>query len=55
MTVPNIILDLVERFERNLPAYRSGSHNDPRLRQALAMVAEIEFYRYKVRFSFKKV
>ena len=28
--------------------------NDPRLRRALAMVPDIEFYRYEVRFSLKK-
>lgn len=33
MTVPNIVLDLVERFERNLPAYRSGSYNETQLRR----------------------
>jgi hypothetical protein len=54
MTVPNIVLDLVERFERNLAAYRSGSYNETQLRRASTMVPDIEFYRYEVRFSLKK-
>jgi hypothetical protein len=33
MPVPQTIQDLVERFERNLPAYRSGSYNETQLRR----------------------
>jgi predicted type IV restriction endonuclease len=33
MSAPKEILDLVERFERNLEAYRSGQYNEAQLRQ----------------------
>jgi hypothetical protein len=33
MPAPQIIQDLVERFERNLPAYRSGSYNETQVRR----------------------
>jgi predicted type IV restriction endonuclease len=33
MSAPKEILDLVERFERNLEAYRSGQYNEAQVRQ----------------------
>lgn len=33
MTVPEIILELIERFERNLDAYKSGSYNETQVRR----------------------
>src|SRR4030065_19942 len=33
MTAPKEIVDLVERFERNLDAYRSGRYNETQLRR----------------------
>jgi len=33
MTAPQIILDLIERFERNLEAYKSGSYNETQVRR----------------------
>jgi hypothetical protein len=33
MSVPSAILELVERFEANLDAYRSGNYNETRLRR----------------------
>ena len=33
MPVPQIILDLVERFERNYDAYKSGSYNETQVRR----------------------
>jgi len=33
MSAPQAILDLVERFERQLDAYKSGSYNEAQLRQ----------------------
>ena len=32
-TCPKEVLDLVERFERNLEAYKSGQYNEMQLRQ----------------------
>jgi hypothetical protein len=33
MSAPRIILDLIERFERNREAYRSGQYNQTQLRR----------------------
>ena len=33
MAVPQIILELIERFERNLEAYKSGSYNETQVRR----------------------
>jgi len=33
MPVPQLILDLIERFERNLDAYKSGSYNETQVRR----------------------
>lgn len=33
MAMPDIILDLIERFERNLIAYKSGSYNETQVRR----------------------
>ena len=33
MSVPNTILELVERFDRQRDAYRSGDYNEARLRR----------------------
>lgn len=33
MTVPAIILDLVERFEQNLDAYKEGKYNETQVRR----------------------
>ncbi len=33
MAVPDILLDLIERFERNLNAYKSGSYNETQVRR----------------------
>jgi predicted type IV restriction endonuclease len=33
MTVPKIIFELVERFDRNLESYRSGQYNETQLRR----------------------
>jgi hypothetical protein len=33
MSAPQIILDLIERFERNLNAYKSGSYNETQVRR----------------------
>jgi len=33
MPVPQIIIDLIERFERNLDAYKSGSYNETQVRR----------------------
>lgn len=33
MPAPQAILDLVERFDRNLPSYRSGQYNETQLRR----------------------
>jgi hypothetical protein len=33
MTVPTGILDLVERFEQNLDAYKQGNYNETQVRQ----------------------
>ena len=32
-TVPQVILDLVERFERNREAYKSGTYNETQVRR----------------------
>lgn len=32
MPAPDAILDLIERFERNLGAYRSAQHDETQLR-----------------------
>ena len=32
MPAPQIILDLIERFERNLDAYKAGSYNETQAR-----------------------
>jgi len=33
MTTPHEILDLIERFERNIDSYRSPAYNEAQLRQ----------------------
>ena len=33
MPAPQIILELVERFERNIEAYKSGSYNETQVRR----------------------
>ena len=33
MTVPQIIFELIERFDRNLESYRSGQYNETQLRR----------------------
>jgi predicted type IV restriction endonuclease len=33
MPAPPIILDLMERFERNIDAYKSGSYNETQVRR----------------------
>jgi hypothetical protein len=32
MPAPQIILDLIERFERNFDAYKAGSYNETQAR-----------------------
>ncbi len=32
MPAPKIILDLMERFERNIDAYKSGAYNETQVR-----------------------
>lgn len=33
MPAPKLITDLIERFERNLDAYKSGSYNETQVRR----------------------
>lgn len=33
MPAPQIVLDLIERFERNLDAYKSGAYNETQVRR----------------------
>ena len=35
MSAPQIILDLIDRFERNKEAYKSGSYNETQVRREL--------------------
>ena len=33
MPAPQIILELIERFERNIEAYKSGAYNETQVRR----------------------
>ena len=33
MTVPDGLIELIERFDRNLEAYRSGQYNETQVRR----------------------